>query len=363
MSLVYIVDPKTKETRPVPSIGLADAGFHERGDLQEWVLNHPEILGEPLCIISSEFAAFDRANRRIDILALDAEFNLVVIELKRSLDNTFADLQALRYASFCSTMTAEQVVAEYASYHGVSEEEAGKAIKQFLQTEEELSEPGDRPRIILVAGEISDAEILSTALWLRKFDLDIRCIELTPHPIGDSHVLLVPQMIVPLREAEEYQVRVERKESAKARKEKEAGPNAPLWRSITEAYERLGSPRPVSRSPRRSYFQVLTGNGEWHYEWQVNQRADEFHVAIHFESSDPERNYRLLDLVKQRAAQIQEGIPVPFRTERWGKRWAFGAFVLPWRPDGWDEQYAEQAAQLMVDLIKRTWPWLSKEFE
>ncbi|WP_371367627.1 hypothetical protein SRRS_14930 [Sporomusa rhizae] len=58
-------------------------GFKERYDIQEWIADNPNILGEELFIIAKEFNEFDKTRERTDLLALDREGNLVVIELKR----------------------------------------------------------------------------------------------------------------------------------------------------------------------------------------------------------------------------------------------------------------------------------------
>lgn len=355
---IYVVDPATKEASRTRSITLSAAGFRERTDLQEWVLGHPEILGETLVIISSEFAAFDQSNRRLDLLALDSEANLVVIELKLELGKTFADLQALRYAAFCSTMTMEQVVRAHSRYHGQSEEESEADILEFLGEDEELPEPSDRPRIILVAGSLDDIEITSTALWLRKFDLDIQCIELTPFPVDDK-ILIVPRLVVPLPEAREYQVRVEKKEATKALKEKDAGPWAPLWSAVREEFDKLNTPLGPPSNPRKSYMKVTTGIGDFHYEWYIRKTFDQFQAAVHFESKDKEWNYRQLERIKAHSDEIAEGIDVPFECEKWGKKWAYAAFFLPVPDNPRDPDVARQAAEAMKHLMERTWPLLS----
>src|SRR5262245_53692841 len=113
---IYIVAPATKVLTPVQQVSLSDLGIRERKDLEAWVLSHPELLGEPLLIISSEFDRFDKSSRRLDVLVLDQDGTLVVIELKLDLSNTVADQQAIRYAAFCSTMTMDQLVQAMAAY-------------------------------------------------------------------------------------------------------------------------------------------------------------------------------------------------------------------------------------------------------
>lgn len=53
---------------------------------------------------------------RLDLLALDKEGNLVIIENK--LDDSGRDVvwQALKYASYCSTLTKEEIIRIFQEY-------------------------------------------------------------------------------------------------------------------------------------------------------------------------------------------------------------------------------------------------------
>ena len=60
-----------------------------------------------MLIVSEEFGGWEDSRRRIDLLGLDRQANLVVIELKRSENGGHMELQALRYAAMISKMTFE----------------------------------------------------------------------------------------------------------------------------------------------------------------------------------------------------------------------------------------------------------------
>ncbi|WP_228040601.1 hypothetical protein [Nodosilinea sp. LEGE 07088] len=47
----------------------------------------------------------------------------------------------------------------------------------------------------------------TAVMWLNERDLDIRCVRLQPYKLGDELLLDIEQ-IIPLPEAEEYQVRI-----------------------------------------------------------------------------------------------------------------------------------------------------------
>jgi hypothetical protein len=67
-----------------------------------------------------------------------------------------------------------------------------------------------RVRIVLVSAGF-DREITTTVLWLTDlYGLDIRCVRLTPYRVGDR-VLLDVQQVIPLPEASELTIQLQRK--------------------------------------------------------------------------------------------------------------------------------------------------------
>ncbi len=158
---IYVVDPVTGDPTVIRSVSFNDIGIKERDDLEKWVVRHPDLLGEPLLIITSEFDGFDKSSRRLDVLALDRNGNLVIVELKLDAGRSLADLQAVRYAAFCSTMTADDMVQMLASFDHCSEEEATDKIRAFTE-EEDIPHLDGQPRIMIAAGSINDQELTSS---------------------------------------------------------------------------------------------------------------------------------------------------------------------------------------------------------
>ncbi|VEB50939.1 membrane protein [Salmonella enterica subsp. enterica] len=64
-----------------------------------------DIVAPGCLVISEEFSDWEDSRRRIDLLAIDKQANLVVIELKRDEIGAHMELQALRYAAMISTMS------------------------------------------------------------------------------------------------------------------------------------------------------------------------------------------------------------------------------------------------------------------
>jgi hypothetical protein len=225
--MMFSINRSAGNIQPVREQRLADLDVLERRDLEEWIIDRPEILGKRLLVITSEYDYFKRTRDRLDILALDTEGRLVVIELKRDKADETTDLQAIKYASYCATLTAEDIQRDYRDFWNDREEtektqeEVGQEFADFLNDEEgrvALSDDGwadfelnDKPRILLAAGTFG-TEITSPVMWLlEEYGLDITCVRIDAYEHGDR-ILLSSQRVIPLPEAEEYMTRRRKKQ-------------------------------------------------------------------------------------------------------------------------------------------------------
>ena len=97
-----------------------------------------EVIDNEVC--PEEFSDWEDSKRRIDLLALDKQANLVVIELKRTSDGGHMELQAVRYASMISSMTFEQAVRVHEAFltqMDESPETAQARILDFLDWDDQ----------------------------------------------------------------------------------------------------------------------------------------------------------------------------------------------------------------------------------
>ncbi|MCF7835243.1 DUF4268 domain-containing protein [Candidatus Gracilibacteria bacterium] len=204
---MYQIDKNQNNILSIKEATFASLHYKERENLQEWIAKNPNIFGEDLLIIQKEFDGFSDTRERLDLLAIDKEGNLVVIENK--LDDTGRDVvwQALKYASYCSTLRKDQVIAMYQEYLNKYEKgkEARKMLEDFFDSEDfdEIEfNKSQSQRIIFVAAK-HRKEVTSTALWLMNFGLRMQCFKATIYVQGDQHLLTVEQ-IIPVKEAEDY---------------------------------------------------------------------------------------------------------------------------------------------------------------
>ncbi len=200
-------------------------GILERQHLQAAIKQQIEVIAPNCIVISEEFSEWSGSQRRIDLLAIDKEGNLVVIELKRTETGEHMELQALRYAAMVSTLTFSRATEIYQKYliSIDSEENAENNLIEFLGWEEPQEDDfGLDVRIILVSANFSK-ELTTSVMWLNERNLDIRCVRLIPYK-HQEQILVDVQQIIPLPEVESYQVKIkqqseERREARKSSKD------------------------------------------------------------------------------------------------------------------------------------------------
>ncbi|MEM6260406.1 MAG: hypothetical protein AAGI37_19190 [Planctomycetota bacterium] len=200
MPLYEMTDQALKSVRPTT---FAEENIKERQDLQRLFREQLEVLGLDVLLIEEEFHNWADSRRSIDLLTIDRDANLVVIELKRGVKGAHMELQAVRYAAMVANMVFDEVAARLAVTDQSTAEDAQEKLLQFLEWDSpESGEFNADVKIVLVSADFS-RELAATVVWLNDRQLDIRCIRLQPHVLGDRMILNIEQMITPA-EAKEY---------------------------------------------------------------------------------------------------------------------------------------------------------------
>ena len=206
----------------VKSTNYANVGITERGDLQRLLRDQIDVVASDVLVISEEFGEWTDSRRRIDLLGIDKDANVVVIELKRTEDGGHMELQALRYAAMVSTLTAKRAIEIFEAYLSGRDrdDDAEQLLLDFLGWDTVDEDAfGQDVRIVLVSGDFS-RELTSAVLWMNDKDLDIRCVRIRPY-VHNGETLIDVQQVIPLPESTDYQVRVrEKKREERASRER-----------------------------------------------------------------------------------------------------------------------------------------------
>jgi Domain of unknown function (DUF4268) len=180
-------------------------------DLQRLLRQDISVLSSDLKVLAEDYRDWEDTNLRVDLLCLDKEANLVIVQIKSTTDPGYIDLQALRCAAMISTMTFEEAVTAAARdplNAATPLQEIRADILDFLDwnTPDE-GEFASTIRIILASSDFS-RELTRSVIWLNEQGLDVRCIRLRPHKLGDDRVLLNVEQILPLPETDAYQTSI-----------------------------------------------------------------------------------------------------------------------------------------------------------
>ncbi|HQO03944.1 MAG TPA: hypothetical protein PLI62_16930 [Spirochaetota bacterium] len=185
---LYRIITDNKTLKSIKEIEFSDFNFKERYDIQEWVESNPNILGENLLIISKDLSFFNDTKERPDLIAIDENGNIVIIELKRDDSGLSLEWQAIKYASYLSKFTVNDIFNLYekylTKYNKDNENEVTlpvikQRILEFID-EESFDDINKKQRLILVSHRFAK-EVTSAVNWLiEKYLMDIKCVQLIP---------------------------------------------------------------------------------------------------------------------------------------------------------------------------------------
>jgi hypothetical protein len=204
--------------RKIDPTSFGDENIKERQDLQRLLKDHIAEIAPDCMVIAEEFSNWEDSQRRIDLLCVDRQGNLVVVELKRDQKGQHMELQALRYAAMVSAMTFAEAVQTFEQYVRKNYGDPSGCAEQLrkfmaegddedlpLQPEAKFNRERD-VRLILVSSGFS-IELTTTVLWLRDRDVDIRCVKMTPYR-HEGKLLVQTEQVIPLPEAEDITVKI-----------------------------------------------------------------------------------------------------------------------------------------------------------
>jgi hypothetical protein len=236
--LLQIEDGHPSALRPVPFQGRVD-----ELTLEKWIVENPDLVGEPLLILGHQLAEFEEDKDRLDVLALDRSGEIVLIELKVSEDFRVTDLQALAYAGAYARRSAKDLartlqrhlqkraeaeaqakaasgpVASAGTPDGkaatptVSFDDAAAQIVAFIEVDD-FSEwqPSQHVRIKLVAPSFP-RRVLQTVKWLgdvysvRLEAITVRLFETAPQKYS-----LAFERLLPLPAEEDFDMTIRERE-------------------------------------------------------------------------------------------------------------------------------------------------------
>ncbi len=177
---------------------MAEADRNEPVDLQSWIRSEPEILGDDILIIGEQVQT--KAGP-MDFLAIDADGNVVIVELKRDLLSREALAQAIDYASAVASWDVDRLSEECQNFRKQPLEDYLSEEAEELDWEE--TSFNDMQRILLVGADI-DEGLQRMIEWLSdNYGVNINAVIFRYVKTQAGEELLVKTVIIPEEVARE----------------------------------------------------------------------------------------------------------------------------------------------------------------
>ncbi len=319
---MFRIDNATNRIMKLKEMRFSELGYTERHHLQEWLANQPDALGEELLVIQKEFDGFDDTRERLDLLAIDKAGSLVIIENK--LDDSGRDVvwQALKYASYCSTLSKSQVAEIFQKYLDKTNpgQDARALICGFLEQEDfgdVVLNPGNDQRLILVAANFRK-EVTSTVLWLLKHRVLVKCFRATPF-MDAGQIFLNIEQVIPLPEAEELMIGIAEKEVEEQSSERGQASihllRNEFWHKALEALRAAGIQLYANVTPGKDPF-LTAGSGVSGVHYYMIFNRKEARVGFGLGTKSKDVNKALFDYLFARRAQLDGDFGAPLSWRR-----------------------------------------------
>jgi len=245
----------------------------------------------------------------LDLLLIDSGGNLILVELKKGKGHREAIAQLLDYASDLQQMSENDLFNSV----NVRFQSIEEVYKHFYESDEEfpyddfrrnflesLTDP-NKIQLLLVSYTIGD-DTLRLAEWLRKFGINIFCVEFEYFKSEDKEIF-VPK----LHGGAEETKRVERKKLTEAQEK--------YFRFFSDVLSSFKERKPgvtERRATTDSWQHIPAGFSDIHFQWEFLKREPNkiLEVALHFESNDEKFNQMLFEYFKSKENELKEKLGV-----------------------------------------------------
>lgn len=307
---MFLIDRNNNEAISIEEKTFSDLNFKERQNLQEWICKNTDILGEELLIIQKEFNGFDDTKERLDLLAIDKNGNLAIIENK--LDDSGRDVvwQSLKYVSYCSNLTKNDIKNIFQRYLDRQEknDDAEKKICEFFEVDDfDEIELNNDQRIIMVSANFRK-EVTSTVIWLLEHNIKIKCIKVTPYE-WNNHIFLDTEQIIPVVNAEEYLIKIRVKNQEEEYIKNRHRVRINFWKKLlNKVNEKQEIPYIFKNITPTKDNSISFNSGYTGIFYVLVITGNDARVEIHINTKSQEENKRVYDSIFEHKEKIQQEI-------------------------------------------------------
>lgn len=265
--------------------------------------------------------ALQTPKERLDLLAIDKSGNLVIIENK--LDDSGRDVtwQAIKYASYCSSLSKSDVVEIYQKYLNDQclKESAAENLSDFFDNRDLKDvdiNVGNGQRIFFVAANFRK-EVTSSVMWLLNSGLKMKCFKVTPYEYNGK-VLLDFDQIIPVKDAEDYTISIAKKtqDENKSGEEKHARftVRQTFWTEFIDYNKSVNGLFAINTPTTDNWIgRAVKGSNGLNCNVIVN--FDNCRAEIYINTGDKDRNKSIFDFLYENkdAIEIKFGEPLTWQ--------------------------------------------------
>jgi len=287
---MYKYDPDSNKLEEISKTSFKDLGIKETEHIEEWIRKNPEILGEDLLIITHQYDKFENDDR-LDLLAIDNEGALVIIELKRDKSGSKVDFQSLKYCSYCSQLSPQDIIEIYKEYlnkYNISDDEnsAVTLIAKHLDldnnNEDKLNEILNNKQKFILAGKEIDQKILSVCAWLSDNGINCKCISIRPFKEErNNNILIDVNQIIPPYKIEDYYIGTKKTQNKATIKQPEY--IVDFFKNIV-VYVNNNSNLRINYNSRKPYCYINSGSNI-RFTLRYLKRNNQFSIHAHINDS------------------------------------------------------------------------------
>ena len=160
--------------------------------LESWLENSPDALVQDEIILwigRQTSTSHENSTIYVDLLGLDAEGNLVIVELKRNRAPREVVTQLLEYAAWGNELDEEEIEAIAEEYFQTRDLRRSRDVFTDTFEVDEFPPLNRRLRLFVVAGEIPQ-RVLEVCRFLRSHEMDISCIEISTFQTESEEIIV-----------------------------------------------------------------------------------------------------------------------------------------------------------------------------
>jgi hypothetical protein len=192
--------------------------------------------------------------------------------------------------------------------------EARSRLLEFLNWDDPSEESfAEEVRILLVSEDFGK-ELTTAVLWLRDHDIDIRCVRLRPYLHGTSKLIDV-QQIIPLPEAQEYQIQLREKEQQERKQRSQSCEMRLRFFQGVVAFARAKKTRHANISPGVNHW-ISASSGVRGLALNYVVIQDCCTVELYIDRGLKEENKKIFDALVSRRAEIDAAFGEALSWER-----------------------------------------------